>query len=193
MIKSSSKFYKINIITTHLCTQALKWPRPQVWVFGQGMSHENVLSVHCTLKGIVYAKMKVLSLSKTLPVRPSFIFGTQIKIFLMKSKSFLTLHRQQCNWNVDFFYYGSVSTALWYSRECAVEWHGGEDLLNKVIIFVFFTHKKYSHSFIKLQLNHWCHMDYFNDVLTTFLGLVYCSCIALNGGSESSQISWKIS
>ncbi len=34
------------------------------------------------------------------PVRPSFIFGTQIKIFLIKSKSSLTLHRQQHNWNV---------------------------------------------------------------------------------------------
>ncbi len=30
------------------------------------------------------------------------IFGTQIKIFLVKSKSFLTLHRQQHNWNVSF-------------------------------------------------------------------------------------------
>ncbi len=29
------------------------------------------------------------------PVRPSFVFGTQIKIFLMKSESFLTLYRQQ--------------------------------------------------------------------------------------------------
>ncbi len=27
--------------------------------------------------------------------RPSFVFGTQIKIFLMKSESFLTLYRQQ--------------------------------------------------------------------------------------------------
>ncbi len=42
--------------------------------------------------------------------------------------------------------------------------------LNKVIIFVFFVHNKYSHSFIKLQLNHWSHTDYFIDVLT-FLGL----------------------
>ncbi len=42
-----------------------------------------------------------------------------------------------------------------------------EELLNKVIIFVFFAHKN-SHSFIKLQLNHWCHMDHFNYVLTTF-------------------------
>ncbi len=34
---------------------------------------------------------------------------------------------------------------------------------------VFFAHKKLSHSLIKLRLNHWCHMDYFNDDLTTFL------------------------
>jgi len=31
------------------------------------------------------------------PVRPLFIFGTQIKTFLMKSESSLTLHRQQCS------------------------------------------------------------------------------------------------
>ncbi len=43
-------------------------------------------------------------------------------------------------------------------------------LLNKVIL-VYFAHKKYTHSFITLLLNHWCHMDYFNDTLTTFLGL----------------------
>ncbi len=34
------------------------------------------------------------------PVRPSFIFGTQIKIFLMKYESFLTLHRQQGNYHI---------------------------------------------------------------------------------------------
>ncbi len=36
-------------------------------------------------------------------------------------------------------------------------------------VFVFFVHKKYSHCIIKLRLNRWCHMDYSNDVLTTFL------------------------
>ncbi len=30
--------------------------------------------------------------------------------------------------------------------------------------FVFFEHKKYFRSFIKLRLNHWCHMDYFNSI-----------------------------
>ncbi len=34
------------------------------------------------------------------PVRPLFIFRTQVKIFLMKSKSFLTLHRRQHLWQV---------------------------------------------------------------------------------------------
>ncbi len=66
-------------------------------------------------------------------------------------------------------------------------------LLNKVVIFVFFSHKKYYCSFIKLRLNHWCHMDYFNDVLTTFLGLERGSCISVYAGSESSRISSKIS
>ncbi len=55
---------------------------------------------------------------------------------------------------------------------------------NKVV-FVFFTHKKYSQS--------WCLMDYFNDVFTTFLGLERFSCIAVYAGSESSLISSKIS
>ncbi len=49
------------------------------------------------------------------------------------------------------------------------------------LIFVFFAHKKYSRSFIKLRLTHWCHMDYFNDVLSTFLGLERVSCIAVYG------------
>ncbi len=34
-------------------------------------------------------------------------------------------------------------------------------------------------------------MDYFNDVLATFLGLERVSCIAVYAGSESSQISSK--
>ncbi len=50
-------------------------------------------------------------------------------------------------------------------------WFAGEELLNKVIIFVFFTQKKYSCSFVKLRLNHWCHIDCFTNVLTAFLGL----------------------
>ncbi len=44
---------------------------------------------------------------------------------------------------------------------------------------VFFAHKKYSCSLIKLRLNHWCHMDYFNDVLTTYLGLERVNFVAV--------------
>ncbi len=58
-------------------------------------------------------------------------------------------------------------------------------------LFCFLCAKKYSCSFIKLRLNHWCHKDYFNDVLTMFLGLERGSCAAVYAGSESSQISSK--
>ncbi len=59
-------------------------------------------------------------------------------------------------------------------------------LLNKVIILVFFAHKNYSHSFIKLRLNHWCHEDY---VLATFPVFERSSCIAVYGESGSYRIS----
>ncbi len=65
---------------------------------------------------------------------------------------------------------------------------GGEELLNKVVILVFFVHKKHSRSFIKLRLNHSCHMDNFVDVLDTFLDLECGRTPAVYGGSESSQI-----
>ncbi len=59
-------------------------------------------------------------------------------------------------------------------------------LLNKVISFVFFTHKKYYLSFVKLQLNHLdYHMDYFNNVITLFLGLGIFQSIALHAGTET--------
>ncbi len=58
--------------------------------------------------------------------------------------------------------------------------------------FFALGHKKYSYSFIKLRLNHCCHVDYFNNVLT-FLGLEHGSCVAVYAGSEISRISSKIS
>ncbi len=51
----------------------------------------------------------------------------------------------------------------------------------------------YSRSFIKLRLNHSCHADYFNDVHSTFLGLVRGRFIAVYAGSESSLNASKIS
>ena len=52
-----------------------------------------------------------------------------------------------------------------------LERHRGEELLNQVIIFVFFVYKKYSRRFITLQLNHWWQMDYSDDAFHTFLDL----------------------
>ncbi len=46
---------------------------------------------------------------------------------------------------------------------------GGDELLNKVIYF-FYAYKKYHRSFVKLRLNLLCHIDYFTNVLATFLG-----------------------
>ncbi len=44
----------------------------------------------------------------------------------------------------------------------------------------------------KLQMNHWCHMDYLNVFLTTFLCLDRGRTPAVYGGSEGSRISSKI-
>ncbi len=55
-----------------------------------------------------------------------------------------------------------------YSHEGNTE---EKKLLNKVIIFFLFAHKKFSCSFITFQLNHWYHRDYFIDIFTTFLAL----------------------
>ncbi len=63
-----------------------------------------------------------------------------------------------------------------YFREHASKTDKEEKKLwNEVIVFVFFVHKNYSHSFINLRLNHWCHINYFNNdyYLTTFLNVVF--------------------
>ncbi len=54
---------------------------------------------------------------------------------------------------------GMHTQASWYSCEDKSK-TGREEkkLLNKIIIFVFFAHNRYSHSFITLKLNHWCHI-----------------------------------
>ncbi len=89
-----------------------------------------------TLKGIVHPKnYSVVNYSpscRSKPVRPSFIFRTQIMIFLIKSESFLTLRRQQCRFkaqkdrkdiisfsqllwlNSQFFFFSkTISSNLW--------------------------------------------------------------------------------
>ncbi len=71
-------------------------------------------------------------------------------------------------------------TALWKSHLTL--------LLILVSYFCFLCTQKVFSSFIKLRLNHWCHMDYFNNVLTTSLGLERDSCVAVYAGSEGSWI-----
>ncbi len=73
------------------------------------------------------------------------------------------------------------------------DWEGEVVLLKLLFLFSLREKKTYSRRFIKLRLNHWCHMDYFNNVLTTFLCLEHVSCIAVYPESESSRISSKIS
>ncbi len=74
-------------------------------------------------------------------------------------------NKVQCIWVI---HQQHCSHASWYSH---------------VFVFVFFAHKKYSRIFVTLRLNHWCYMDYFNDALTTFLGLEPDSCVTVYGGS----------
>ncbi len=63
----------------------------------------------------------------------------------------------------------------------AIWWHGGDELLNKVIISVFFVHTKYSRGFVRLRLNHWCHLDYFTNLIAMFLSLDCVNYIAVYG------------
>ncbi len=44
--------------------------------------------------------------------------------------------------------------AVWYCRECASKSDVEKTKLCNKVIFIFFVLKKYSRSFIKLQLNH---------------------------------------
>ncbi len=74
-----------------------------LWIVDSYLVRSSDLNLEC-LKGLVHPKMKIVinysPSCRSKPVRPSFIFGTQIKMFFMKSESYQTLHRQQCNWNV---------------------------------------------------------------------------------------------
>ncbi len=51
--------------------------------------------------------------------------------------------------------------------------------LKSLFLFSFWT---------KSMLNHWFHMDYFNNVLTTFLSIECGSCVAVYAGSKSTRI-----
>ncbi len=58
------------------------------------------------------------------------------------------------NTHAAFCLQAEESTCLWYCPEQTSKTDRRRNWFNKVIIFVFFAHKKYSSSFIKLGLNH---------------------------------------
>ncbi len=62
-----------------------------------------------------------------------------------------------------------------------LRWHRGDELLNKVVIFIFFAYKKYPRPFIKFILNHWWQMDYFDDAFHSFLCLDSVIYLVVNG------------
>ncbi len=93
-----------------------------------------------------------------------FVCGYVVFMFRSKRKQCKQRIRVRCCWhrtaNVVYVCDTLQNSAKGWRRD-----------LNKVVIFVFFAHIKYSHSFVNLRLNHWRHLDYFNDLLATFIGL----------------------
>ncbi len=99
--------------------------------------------------------MKILSLITHPHVIPNPI---QVKIFLVKSYNFLTLHRQQWTYHVKesmwhqvqlLFYEATKILFVHKERAVVISWmHSGDwpkidfFFLNKVTIFVSFMHKK---------------------------------------------------
>ncbi len=77
--------------------------------------------------------------------------------------------------------------APWFSHKHTSKTETEEKkLLNNTLLLLFRT-KRYFCSFIKLKLNHCCHMECFNVVLNTFLGLEQGSSVVVYAGSESTQ------
>ncbi len=74
----------------------------------------------------------------------------------------------------------------WILSKMALRWCGGDALLNKIIIVVFFAYKKYSRSLVILRLNvTWIIFP------ISFLDVDRVNYIAVHGGSESSQNASK--
>ncbi len=140
----------------HYCTK----------VWGQWIKKENSTFIQqgC-IKGIVCPKMTLSFM----------IFHSslekQIKIFWWNLRAFWpctdsnttdTFKAQKGSKDIiKIVHVTSVVHQSWYSRKHVKDWHVREET---IIVFVFFVLKKYSHSFIILRLNHWCHINNFNNV-----------------------------
>ncbi len=82
----------------------------------------------------------------------------------------------------------SVSAAPYTDTFCVLmryypKWHFRVTQRRRMVNVLFFlAHKIYSRNFVKLHLNHWCHMDYFNDtMLAMFLSLNRVRILAVYG------------
>ncbi len=70
----------------------------------------------------------------------------------------------------------------WYCRECASKTSTEEKkFLKKGTIFVYFVHKKYSHSFVTLWLNPWFYMDYMMSLLPFWALNVVVTLLSMQG------------
>ncbi len=71
-----------------------------IWLHLQSLIQEEFCA--CILE-IIYVELHVFQhilIDYLFVYLQDFIFRTQINIFFMKSERFLTLHRQQRNWNI---------------------------------------------------------------------------------------------
>ncbi len=89
----------------------------------------------------------------------------------------------------------STQERIWRTQRCLRNSGEKNGWVNCYFCFLC-AKKKYSRSVAKLKLSHWCHMDCFTDVFTTFLDLgtfARTFRVAVYGGSDSSPISSKTS
>jgi len=79
MLSKNTHTFTITYALTNTLTHTLS----RTYSYTHTLTHTHA---HSHIKGLVHPKMKIKSYSPTCcsnPVRPSFIFGTQIKIFLI--------------------------------------------------------------------------------------------------------------
>ncbi len=166
------------------------------WIFHQVHPYVGLPSLgkrwRC-LKGLVHPKMKILSLITHPHVVPNPFFSKHARLRQYRDACVCIALLANKAKRIQVLRQNLRHTCVVVLSWTCIKDREEKKLLNNVIIFVVYAHKKYSQSFIKLRLNHWCHMDYFNNVFTNFLGLESVNCVAVYAGSESSGISSKIS
>ncbi len=124
----------------------------------------------------------------------SFNVKTLFNNFFSSMSEFLACSRQYHDACVCIPLFGNELQCLHvhlscYSREYAAETDTEEKNYWIKLLILFSLCTKYSRSFINVRFKHWCHMDYLNDALTTFLDLECVSSVAVDAGSESSRTS----